>query len=107
MALGAAADDTQTALGQCFGNDLRVLHHLLLVAFELRCHRFFEGDGFGCDDMHQRTTLQAREDGAVDRLLMLSLHQNNATARTAQTLVGGGGHHVGMRHRVGVDACGN
>jgi hypothetical protein len=36
MALGAAADDAQTALGQGLGNDLGVFHHLLLVALELR-----------------------------------------------------------------------
>ena len=107
MALGAATDNTQTALCQSLGNGLGVFHHLLLVGFEVRRHRFFESDGFGSNHVHQRTALQAREDRAVNRLLMLCLHQNNAAARTTQAFVGGGCHHVSMGHRVGVDTRSN
>jgi hypothetical protein len=69
--------------------------------------RFLEGDGLGGDHVHQRAALQAREDGAVDRLLVLRLHQDDAAARAAQALVGGRSHDVGVRHRVGVHARGD
>ena len=92
---------------QRLGDDLRVLHHLLLVGLELGRQRFLEGDGLGGDHVHQRAALQAGEDGAVDRLLVLGLHQDEAAARAAQALVGGGGDDVGMRHRVRVDAGGD
>jgi hypothetical protein len=71
------------------------------------CQRFLEGHRLGRDHVHQRAALQAGEDGAVDRLLVLGLHQDDAAARAAQALVGGGGDHVGKRHRVGVDAGGD
>ena len=57
--------------------------------------------------MHQRATLQAGEDGAVDGFLVLRFHQNDAAARAAQAFVGGAGHHVSVWHGVGVDAGGN
>ena len=107
VAFGAAADDAQAALDQRLGHDLGVLHHLLLVGRELRIQRFLEGDRLGGDHVHQRAALQAGEDGAVDRLLVLRLHQDEAAARAAQALVGGGGDHVRVRHGVGVDARGD
>ena len=57
--------------------------------------------------MHQRTALDTREDGAIDLLFERALHQDQATARAAQTLVGGRGDNVRVRHRVGIDACCN
>ena len=57
--------------------------------------------------MHQRAALQTGEDGAVDGFLVLALHQNDAAARTAQAFVSRGRNHIGMWHRVGVDACGD
>ena len=38
---------------------------------------------------------------------MLGLHEDDAPTWTAQAFVGGGSDHIGMRHRVGVDASGN
>src|SRR5690606_7077797 len=49
----------------------------------------------------------AGEDRGVDDLLVLCLHHDDAATRAAQRLVRGGGHEVGMRNRVGVDAAGD
>ena len=57
--------------------------------------------------MHQGAALQAGEDGAVQGLLVLSLHQDHAATGAAQALVGGGGDHVRKRHGVGVHARGD
>jgi hypothetical protein len=47
--------------------------------------------------------LDAREDLAVELLAQLGVAaQDQAAARAAQGLVGGAGHHLGHRHRVGV-----
>src|SRR5690606_4621335 len=53
--------------------------------------------------------LAAREHGGVQLLLDLfvGLGQDQAAARAAQGLVGGGGDHVGERYRVRVHAGGN
>ncbi len=59
--------------------------------------------------MLQRAALNAGEDRRVDLLLDLGvgLAEDDAAARAAQGLVGGGGDHVGERHRVRVDAGGD
>jgi hypothetical protein len=57
--------------------------------------------------VHQRPALQAGEDGRIDRLFVLGLHQDDAAARTAQRLVRGRGHDIGVRHRVRVETGGN
>src|SRR5687767_3583888 len=62
-------------------DDLRVLHDLLLVGLELRRQRFLEGHGLGRDHVHQRTALEAWKDRAVDDLLVLRLHQDDAATR--------------------------
>ena len=107
MAFGAAADDAQAALGQGLCHHFGVFQHLLLVGFELWLQRFFKCNRFSGDDMHQRAALQAREDGAVDGFLVLSLHQNNAAAWAAQAFVRGAGYDVSVRHRIRVDARSN
>jgi hypothetical protein len=48
--------------------------------------------------------------GKMALLIFLAIsvvHQDDAATRAAQALVRGAGHHVGMRHRVGVDAGGD
>ena len=57
--------------------------------------------------MHQWAALQTGEHRAVDGFFVLGFHENDAPARAAQTFVRGGGDHIGVRHRVGVDACRN
>jgi len=108
VALGAAADDAQPALHQRAGQRVGVLEHLLLVDLEAGLQRLVEGHRLGRDHVHQRAALDAGEDGAVDLLgNLLVVGHHDAPARAAQALVGGGGHHVGKRHRVGVHAGGD
>ena len=104
MALGAATDDAKATLSQGFRQDVGVFQNLLLIGFEAWLKCFFECHCFGRDDMHQGAALQTGEHRAVDGFFMRGFHQNDAAARSAQTFVRGGGDHIGMRHRVGVDA---
>ncbi len=56
--------------------------------------------------MHQRATLQAREHRGVDLFRqVLLVGQDDAAARPAQGLVGGGRHHMGVRKRAWVHAA--
>jgi len=108
MALGAAADDAQAALGQRLRQHAGVGHHLHLVGLELGRQRLLEGHRLGRDHVHQRPALDAGEDGAVDLLGDgLVVGQHDAAARATQALVGGARHHVGVGHRVGIDAGGD
>ena len=107
MTLGATTHNAQAALGEGLSHDLGVLDDLLLVGLETRCHGFFEGYGFGRNDVHERAALQAREDSAVDGFFVLGFHQDDATARSAQALVRGGCHDVGVRYGVGINTCCN
>ncbi len=54
------------------------------------------------DHVLQRASLLTGEDRRVDLLLQLLPAQDQTGARAAQGLVGGGGDHVGVRHRIGV-----
>ncbi|MNO97992.1 hypothetical protein D3C76_897220 [compost metagenome] len=109
MVLGATGNHVETTLDEHAGHGLGVLHDLLLVSLELRLQGFLEADGLGSDDVLQRATLGAREDGGVQLLLDLFVlaSEDQAAARAAQGLVGGGGDHVGERNRVRVHASGN
>ena len=51
--------------------------------------------------------MQSGEDGRVDGLFVLRLHQDDAAARTAQRLVRRRRHHVGEGHRIRIAASGN
>ena len=54
--------------------------------------------------MHQRSTLRAGKDAAIDPFEMLLLAQNQAAARATQRLVRGRGHKVGVGNRAVVHA---
>ena len=108
MAFGTARNDAQTAFDQFFRHRCGIDFHLFRVLFELGLQGFFERNGFGGNDVHQRTALQAWEDGRVQRFFMrVVAAQNHAAARTAQGFVGGGGDEVAERDGVGIFAAGN
>ena len=109
MVFGAVGDHVEATVDEHLGHRLGVLHHLLLVGLEGRVHGFLEADRLGGDDVLQRAALAAGEDGGVDLLLQVfvGLAQDQAAARAAQGLVGGGGGDVGDAHRAGVDAGGD
>ena len=54
-----------------------------------------------------RATLQTGEDRLVDGLGMDRLAQDHGAAGAAQGLVGGGGNHIGIGHRIGMGATGH
>ena len=70
-----------------------------MVEGELRLQRFLESHRLGGDDMHQRATLLAGKDAAVDACRQLLPAQDHAGARAAQGLVRGGRDHMRVRHR--------
>ena len=102
VVVGAAADHAEAAGDQPLGQRAGVGHDLPLVVDEGRIGRLLEAHRLGGDHVHQRSALHAREDRPVDRLGVDVAAQDQAAARPAQRLVGGGGDEVGVRHRVGV-----
>ena len=59
--------DAQAALGQHLRHRARIVHHLLLVAAEGGRHGLLERHGLGRDHVHERSALDAGEDGGVER----------------------------------------
>ena len=55
-------DEVRTALLQAVGERLGIGDHRLGVGLELRLQRFAEGDRLGGDHVHERPSLEARED---------------------------------------------
>ena len=87
------------------GQRLGIGDHLLAVGLERRLQCLAERHRLARDHVHQRAALTARKHLAVDLggdLLVVAQHQ--ASARTAQRLVRGGGHHMRMRERTGMHA---
>ncbi|MNC28141.1 hypothetical protein D3C75_763380 [compost metagenome] len=104
VVVGAAGNDVEAFGHQGFSQHLGVFDHLLGIGLELRLQRFAEGYGLGCDDMHQRAALGAREYGLVDFLGPGFAGQDHTAAGTAQGLVGSGSDELGMGHRIRVQA---
>ena len=108
VAFSTAGNDAQTAFNQLFRHGGSIDFHLFCVLFELRLQRFFKRYGFGSDNVHQRTALQAWEDGGIQRFFVgIVTAQNHTAARAAQGFVGGGGYEVAEWHRVRIFAAGN
>ena len=108
VAFGATGNDAQAALfAQHTGHHTSIVDHLFLIIPELGRGGFLEGHGLGGDDVLQRTTLQTGENGGIDGLFVLGLHQDDAAARATQGLVRGRSHHIGERHRVRVETGGD
>ncbi|MNV18417.1 hypothetical protein D3C71_1092400 [compost metagenome] len=105
VGLGASGDQAQPSLLQCLAHCRGIGQHLLLVDLELGFERFLERHRLAGDRVHQRAALRTGEDGRVDRLLVLLFHQDHAAARAPQAFVRGGGHEVGVRHGVRVNAA--
>ncbi len=105
VVVGAAGDEREALLQQRAGEHLRVAHDLALILAEEEALRLLEADGLGGHHVHLRPALQAREDRAVDVARVLLRGEDERAARPAEGLVGGGGHDVADRHRVGVHTC--
>ena len=89
MIVRSAGDDIHTAIHQTLCQCLRValdLHHVFL---ERRLQGFLKADSLGRDDVHQRTSLDAGEDGFVEVEAVIDLirGQDQTAARSAECLV--------------------
>ena len=62
---------------------------------------------FGCDHVHQGSSLGAGEDDLVHGLGVLRLAHDDAATRSPQGLMGGGGDEVRIRDRAWVKPCGD
>src|SRR3989441_5298823 len=96
MSIRASRHDPKAPLLEAARQGLSVRQDVLLVFFEARGERLFQGDSLGSDDMHQRPPLETREDRLVQRLGILSLAHHHTASRPAQRLVGRGGDKVGI-----------
>src|SRR5580658_3407798 len=77
---------------------LRVRNYLRRVGPELRLQRFAEGNRLRRDNVHQRSTLLAREDTAINTSSELLLAENQSRARPTQRFVRRRSHHMRVRH---------
>ncbi len=103
MRVGATGDDIETALDQLISERLRVLDDLFLIAFEFGAECLAKCDRFACNHMHQRTALNAGEDGGVAFLCNRFIVRQDHTAPWAtQCLVCCGGRDMRMREGRGV-----
>ena len=108
MVVGAAGYQLHAPGGQAVGQGCSVLHDLAGVLLEGGGEGFPEADRLGGNHMLQRAALGAGEDGRVDALgNVFVVGQDQAAPGPAQGLVGGGGHHVGVGHRILVHAAGH
>ncbi len=93
----------QTTFVQLIRHGLRVANDLLDIAFEFRPLRLTKGYSLGRNHMHQRTALNAGEDGRVELLgQCLVIGQDHPAAWAAQSLVRGGRGRMGMGERAGI-----
>ena len=58
-----AGNNSEATVHQGLCQDSGIFLHLLGIFFPFRLQDFAEGNGFGCDDMFQRTTLDTGEYG--------------------------------------------
>ena len=108
VVIGTTGHQVHAPAHEPLGQSLGIVHHLLLVYLELRLEGLAQCHRLGGDDVHQRSALSAGEDGGVDLLgQILVVGENHAATGTTQGLVGGGGHHMGVRHRRGVEPSGH
>ena len=123
MVVGATGDNLVTAGDELVAHGACVGHHLHLVFFIFGLHCLEEGNGFGCDAVLKRATLDTGEYACVEdcaHLLDFALgsceapgvvevlaQQDDAAARAAEGLVGGGCYDVCIFHRVLEEACGD
>src|SRR5436190_1308370 len=102
--VGAAGEDVEAAVHQPVGESVGVRPDLALVVAERLGRRDLEARRLRGDRVLERPALHPGEDGAVDRLRVLLLAEDEAGARPGERLVGGRRDEVGVRHRVRVQA---
>lgn len=89
VVVSASGADAETVMCETGRDGLGVFHDLLRVSFELRLKCLTKADGFRGDDVHQRATLDTRENLRVDFFRELFFAENDPAARPAQGFVRG------------------
>src|SRR5215210_3636117 len=102
-----AGDEVQAAFHESFGEGSAVLDDLAGVVAELGLQRLAERYGLACYGVHQRPTLHAGEDAAVDLFGELRAAKDTTSTGAAQRLVGGRGNDLTVRNWRGVDVSGD
>ena len=70
--IGAASNDTESALGETGGESFGIRHHLALVVHEFRLGCFLQADCFRGDDVLERAALKSRKRDAVEIFRQIS-----------------------------------
>jgi hypothetical protein len=78
-----------------------------LIRGELRGGCFLEAHRFGGDDVHERPTLDAGKDGAIQILRVTFTAENHTCAWTTERLVGRAGDEVRVSYRARMNAAGD
>src|ERR687890_819927 len=105
MVVRSSGDEIQAPFQEPLGQRLAVLDDLAGVVLELGLQRFPQGDGLAGDRVHQRATLHAGEDAAVDLLGELFAAEDHTPSGSAQRLVGRRGYDLRVGYRGGMDTC--
>src|ERR1700757_2817094 len=106
MVVSAAGYEFEAGVLEGRGERPGVVDDLPRIDFEFWSQGFAEGDGLRCDDMHQRSALEAREHRGIDLLRDVGvIGQDKAAARTAQGLMSRRGDDMRVREWRGVRAA--
>ena len=107
MGVSAAGDDAEAFALERLSHGFRISHDLTRIVPEGRLQRFLKSDGFGGDDVDERSALVSGEDIFVDRGGELLPGEDEAGTWSAQRLVGGAGDNLRVRNRRWMHASGN
>ena len=103
MIVSAAGHQLIPRIHDAGGKLFRVSQHLLLIRLELGPQSLSEGNCLRRNDVHERSTLNTWKNLTVEALFHISdigaSGQNHAAARSAQSLMRGGGRDMCMRQR--------
>src|SRR5439155_1349500 len=102
MVICPATNQTKAVLFHRFGQGARIADDLGLIFFETILKGFLEADGFGGDHMHEWPALNARERLRIDLFGILLFAENQAAARTPESLVSGRGDKISVSNGTGM-----
>ena len=102
MIVSAAAHETEAVAFHAIRERAGVLHDLLLVFLEGRLRCFFQADGFGGNDVHERSALNSGERLRINFLRILCFAQDQSATRATQRLVRRRRDKVRVCHRTGM-----
>ena len=101
MVIRTAGDNVKPVLDEAACQRFRVQHDLVLVRLKLRLQRLAEADSLRCNDVAERSALDARKDRLVDGLHdILAVAEDHTAARSAQGFVGRGRDNVRILERI-------